>query len=290
MKPLLPTVIGFLIAAVASHAANGQTIRVATFNVNYGNRSGDQVLDAIEKSRADILCLQETTLQSERFLQQQLAVDYPEFHAIGHQGTYYGERFVFASKQKPRNLKFVPPTHGLFGFYSATFSFDDKDVCIINVHLTPFGVPPNAGVVQALAAVGATEKQHAAEIREILKAVPSDSPVVVLGDFNSLSTFRAPTALINAGFTDSFASLHKNPDTHHTWQWPTRPLPLKLRIDYIFHSNHFRSLQSEIIRRDGSDHFLLVSEIKFHKPAAAINLPADSQVGTAGTAQTAEAQ
>lgn len=44
----------YLLAADAS----AQTIRVATYNVNWGNRRGDQVIDAIRTANADVLCLQ----------------------------------------------------------------------------------------------------------------------------------------------------------------------------------------------------------------------------------------
>ena len=73
-------------------------IRIATYNINFGNTFGDEVLSAIADARADILFLQETTLQSEAFLQPRLASWYPHFHVAGHQGRFAAERFVFASK------------------------------------------------------------------------------------------------------------------------------------------------------------------------------------------------
>ena len=48
-------------------------MRVATYNLNYANQSGDAVLNAIAEADADILCLQETTPKSERFLSEKLA-------------------------------------------------------------------------------------------------------------------------------------------------------------------------------------------------------------------------
>jgi endonuclease/exonuclease/phosphatase family metal-dependent hydrolase len=85
----------------------------------------------------------------------------------------------------------------------------------------------------------------------------------VLGDFNSISTFVAPATLTKAGLIDSFAKAHPDDaDAHATWRWPTRPLPIALRIDYIFHTPHFTTTASEIIRREGSDHSLVVSELR----------------------------
>jgi endonuclease/exonuclease/phosphatase (EEP) superfamily protein YafD len=252
----------FLVGLLTPNFASGQSVRVATFNVNYGNRLGDQVLGAIAESKADILCLQETTAQSEQFLRKHLAATYPEFHSVGHQGHFYAERFVFASRMKPRDVVFVPPKDGLFGFYCATFLCGGTDVRVINVHLTPFGVPREATILEGMAAIAATESKHAGEIAGILKAVDADLPTIVAGDFNSLSSFQAPKALVESGFIDSFAFVHADADKHPTWHWPTRPLPLKLRIDYIFHSKHFHTVDSTVIRRNGSDHFLLVSGLE----------------------------
>lgn len=56
--------------------------------------------------------------------------------------------------------------------------------------------------------------------------------------------------------------MHADADVHATWQWPTPALPLRLRIDYIFHSPHFQTRDSAIIARPGSDHALVVSELE----------------------------
>jgi len=247
----------------AGDVAIAQSIRVATFNVNWGNRHGDQVLAAIAASNADILCLQETTPQSERFLKQHLRDRYFEFHAVGHQGAYAAERFAFASQLKPRDLTFHPPQAGLFGLYAATFSLGDRNIRVLSLHLTPFLIPRGSGLRDAMGALMATEEKHRQEIEAVLAAVDQNVPTIIVGDFNSLASFEAPRRLIAAGFIDSFAAMHADADTQPTWRWPTRPLPLALRIDYIFHSQHFRTVSSEIIQQGGSDHFPVVSELEF---------------------------
>ncbi len=100
---------------------HAQSLCVATYNLNYGNRRGDQVLDAISKASPDLICFQESTIQSEQFLRDRLARTYSFFYSVGHEGKYYAERFAFASKTKLTDVEFVPPTQGLFGYYLATF-------------------------------------------------------------------------------------------------------------------------------------------------------------------------
>ncbi|MFY9255300.1 MAG: endonuclease/exonuclease/phosphatase family protein [Fuerstiella sp.] len=253
----LSAVLLFLVGV--SDAA--EPFRIATFNVNYGNLNGREVLDAIAEADADILCLQETTVKAESFLRQQLATTYPEFHSAGHQGKYFAERFVFASRIKPKSLRFVPPSNGLFGFYIAEFEVNAKPLRVVNAHLTPVSTEGATTLAGVLAGIARSEDTRASEAKAIVEHISDNSATIVLGDFNSLSTFQAPQALAAAGLVDSFASVHSDADRHPTWHWPTRPLPVRLRIDYIFHSRHLKTKKSAIVKRGNSDHFPVVSEL-----------------------------
>lgn len=64
---------------ILSFSAHAQSLCVATYNLNYGNRRGDQVLDAILKASPDLISFQESTTQSEQFLRDNLAKVYPFF-------------------------------------------------------------------------------------------------------------------------------------------------------------------------------------------------------------------
>ena len=247
-------------AGLPSHQY-GDRIRVATYNVNWGNRRGDQVIDAITTADADVLCLQETTQQSEQFLKLHLAYQYPVFHSVGHDGEYAAERFALASKTELADLTFYPPDAGLFGFCSATIQLGNVRVRIINVHLSPVLMRGGFGIRQAFEAFADAEAKHAAEIDGIVRTIDLDQPTIVVGDFNSLSNFCAPRRLVQLGFQDAFASMHKSADEHATWHWPTSPVPLAFRIDYIFHSSHLMTTKSEIVRRDGSDHYLVFADL-----------------------------
>lgn len=253
MKILFATFVACLLASSVS----ADSLCVATYNVNYANRRGDQVLDAISKAKADLICFQETTVQSEMFLKEKLADTHPHFYSVGHNGHYLAERFAFASKTELTDIQFTAPEAGLFGFYKADLVFNNEQIQIVNVHLTPFQFKRGAGAYDALAALAGTEKNHADEIDVIVKAIDFDRPAIVLGDFNSISTMVAPQRLLKLGMIDAFAILHEDADRHPTWRWPTRPIPLTFRIDYIFHSEHFTATESQILRREGSDHSML---------------------------------
>jgi endonuclease/exonuclease/phosphatase family metal-dependent hydrolase len=131
----------------------------------------------------------------------------------------------------------------------------------VNVHLTPFRFKKGGGIGAALVALSRTEEIHSKEIDVIVKAIDTSRPTIVVGDFNSPSEFHAPERLRQIGSVDSFASVNSDADIHPTWHWPTKPLPLALRIDYIFCTRHFRTVESKIMRRADSDHYLVVSEL-----------------------------
>ena len=243
--------------------ASADSICVATYNLNWSNRRGDEVLAASEASKADVLLLQETTEQSEDFLRRHLAKPHPHFHSIGNGGRFAGERFAFASKYVLADVKFTPPSAGLFGFYTATLRHPSALIRVVNAHLTPFRIKRGSGIREAMSMISQTERSHEMEINTIMDSIDCQSPTSVAGDFNSISSFCAPKRLAELGLIDSFASVHHDADMHVTWIWPTRPLPLRLRIDYIFHTPHFTAAESRIIRRDGSDHSLVVSKLEF---------------------------
>lgn len=259
MKTLLRLLLVFL--CLISYARGG-SFRVATFNLNWGNRRGDLALNAITAAKPDLICFQETTVQSERFLRDKLSAEFPHFISVGHKGRFAAERFAFASKTHLTDPKYSAPADGLFGFYAVTVSIDDTHVRVINMHLTPVVLKRGDRFTAAMTALSDAEAKHKAEIVAITGGIDPKEPSIVAGDFNSISTFVAPTALTELGLTDSFASVHDDADTQPTWTWPTRPLPISRRIDYIFHTKHFSTLESTIVPGGGSDHSLVVSELQ----------------------------
>lgn len=244
----------------------GETFRIATFNINYGNVNLNDIVRTIRKANADVICLQETTNafrnDSETRLKREFLKTHPYIYFVGHNGRYAAERFGFVSKYPLADKRFVPPVHGLFGTCFATVILPDGNVRLANVHLSPFQVARGSNAVRAFKAISAVESRHKLEIEAIARNVNAKVPTIVCGDFNSLSTFVAPRTLSGLGLQDSFASVTETADSHPTWRWPIKGMPVQFRIDYIFHSSHFETAKSEVLPTVGSDHSLLVSEMK----------------------------
>lgn len=253
----------------ATTVAGETTLRIATCNVHFSNQQFDKTVAAILRARADVVCLQETTPQLERLLQTKLKDRFPEFHATGHQGKIPAERFALLSTTPFRNVEFVPPRDGLFGFYQADVKAGDTDVRVVAVHLSPFLPPRNGGVLEGMAALAETEGTHAREIATVLARIDAQKPAVIAGDFNSLSTSKAPQTLRAAGFVDAAAAVHDQAEQLTTWRFTTPRMQWRLRIDFVFHSRHFTAQSADVISVPGSDHELVVVELRVVSPPAA---------------------
>lgn len=235
---------------------------IATFNINFGNARLDLVREAIQDSKADIVVLQETNEESEKYLREAFTASYPHCKFCGSDRRYLAGRFGIFSSFPIVEMTFVDAEHGLFGTPIYRLKLGSQELRLVNVHLTPFLVTARGGLASAFERMQETEVAHRREIELINEQMVGDMRTVILGDFNSLSNFAAPTFLRERGFTDSFAAVNDNPDQHPTWQWPLGSEKLSFRIDYIFHDSSFESVSSRVIRKDASDHHLLLSQLR----------------------------
>lgn len=243
--------------------APAREFRLATYNINWGNADLEQVAATIVKAQPDILCLQETNAESERFLRQRLGDQFATLQFRGGRGEFAAERFGFASLHRLLGEKFVSRKTGLFGMWIAQFDVNGRTVQVANVHLQPALFSRQTSRLAALAAIGEMEVRHREEIEYFYPQLAADVPTVMAGDFNSLSGFYAPQYLIQRGFADTFAQRNPRADFHATWHWPAARGEIRLRLDYIFCNAHLRPLESRVIESDASDHFLLVTQLEW---------------------------
>lgn len=246
--------------ALLGHDATAFTI--ATLNVNWGNVNLPAIVSAIREADADLVALQETNEESQAWLQDELAPRYPDMLFHDPQEFPAGG-FGFLSKAPVIRHTYVPREHGLFGTWIAEVELGGRVVPVVNVHLQPPVFRREATPLDLLGALGEAEAVRAREIDKIVAQLPPDRPAIILGDFNSLSTFAAPRHLIETGYVDSFASVHTDPDRHATWRWPMRFGTASFRIDYIFHAPALETQESRIVSTAGADHDLLVSRLRW---------------------------
>lgn len=252
-------VLGMMTLATGLLAAEaGREFTIATFNVDFANTNYLEVAEIIRKAKADIVCLQETTLASAKALRDTLGREYPVMKSHGGRGQ---DGFGLLSKLPVTKSEFVEPRHGLFGTLVAQFPLGKTNVQLAIVHL----FPPDARYMDSLPGITQMFREadgiQRLEIGRVWDHLSTNMPALVLGDFNSFSFLGACQLLKNHGFTDSFAAVTDKPDSHGTWRCECRGNVWRFRIDYLWHSPQFQTLESRIIESESSDHHLLVSRL-----------------------------
>jgi len=236
---------------------------VATYNILYRNVDLAGLVAVIREAKADLLALQETNAESEKFLRRHLANVYP--HMMFRAGERAAGGFGFLSRPALQNSKFLDPLPGCCGAWLAEVNLGGTNVQIVSVHLATPKIAKLATILGAVQMFQDVEEIHAKEIARIHEAMNQQLPAIVLGDFNSLSMFAPPRFLSQHGFTDSFAAVTEKPDDHPTCHYPVRGTDFKFRIDYIFHTGQMRTGESRIVPSDASDHSLVVSRLEWRE-------------------------
>ncbi len=267
MKLAILIVVPMLFAMASNGDSFGQSLRIATYNVNWENTAPDQMLDAIRESNADVACIQETTTDWFRLFKIRLNELYP--------CCYKANQFTFLSKRSLHGIE--ANDHSEYAI--ATLAVEGHRLQIVNVHLSPLNLPGNANILALMKELTARDEKHVNELRGMLRTLDLTIPTTIVGDFNGISESKASLVLQQAGFRDSFASVNHTPDQFPTWdlnrmlaieagQHPKRLtdaanyIPVGLRLDYIYHCDKFETTASHVIRREGSDHYLTVSELR----------------------------
>src|SRR5687767_6731392 len=92
---------------------SGPQVRVLTYNVNWGAPEAAVAAQIIHDSRADVVCLQETTPQWEEYLRRALRDRYP-FAEFRNSKGRMGGGLAFFSKLPAREVAYVPSDTGWF--------------------------------------------------------------------------------------------------------------------------------------------------------------------------------
>lgn len=260
-------------------------MRIYSWNVN-GLRAvlnKGALQNVIKCENPDIICLQETKAK-----QGQAEIDFPEYEELWNSAERagYSGTAIF-TKAKPLSVKFFLPTEinmtDEFGnplTEGRVLTAEFENFYLVNVYT------PNSK--NQLERLGLREKKWDPEFLNYLKELEKTKPVVTCGDFNAAheeidiarpntnhhsagftsEERQGITNLINAGFIDTFRTLHPD-EVRYTWwsHWGhARENNVGWRIDYFFISNALKNnLKVAEIHEDylGSDHCPISIELEF---------------------------
>jgi len=284
LRTWIAVLAAFFAALCAASAAPAPTatttLTVMSFNIFYGGdelnlqtrqfckdpagcpETLDQVVAAIRASGADVVGLQEPTMNT-RTIAEKLGWNYSE-------RTSYMSRFPIID----------PP--GANGLYVFVEPVPGRVVAVANVHLPadPYG-PYEARDGATREEVLQLENDLRVpalqtEIHKLPKLAAQDIPVFLTGDFNSPSHFDwtpavdavragvpypvvwpASKALAGAGFVDSFRSVYPNPVARPGFTWtPGSPEGEKVevhdRIDWVLSMGPATATASSVVGEAGN--------------------------------------
>jgi imidazolonepropionase-like amidohydrolase/endonuclease/exonuclease/phosphatase family metal-dependent hydrolase len=256
---------GQIAAPAGAAAAAPITLRVMTFNVEYGGRGVDfaKVIEAIEVARPDIVALEEPEANTREIA---AALGWP-----------YADPRADVISRFP--ILDPPGGDGRFVWVEVR---PGGVVAIANVHLPsdpygPYWIAEGRSVGEVLAL---ERRVRLSQLQPVLDALAGlrGAPVFLLGDFNAPShldwtraaaagrphasevAWPVSVAVEQAGFVDSYRAVHPDPvgKPGHTW-WAARP-PVgddftghpRDRIDLVYAAGPVEAVASQIVGEAGA--------------------------------------
>lgn len=231
------------------NAAGDSSIRILISNVLIENRNSEKLLEHIEKENPDVILLAEVDDWWNEKLKG-IKEKYPN-NLCFPQDNAYGMNFY--TKLKTENLKqnFIVEDDIPSVETEIVLRSGDK-VKFYGLHPRP-PVPSEHG----------ESKERDAELLIVGEMInESRQPTIVAGDLNDVAwsattnLFQKISGLLDArvgrGFYNSFHAEHRF---------------LRMPLDHVFQSNHFRLVELRRLESIGSDHFPIIIEISLEKDA-----------------------
>ena len=227
-------------------------MKIATWNVNSVRARIINILDYLEKSKPDILFLQEIKTENINFPSD-------EFKKIGYESFVFGQKsyngVAFLSKIKidKINLNFIEDDLKQSRIITGNIQIKKKKIKIINIYV-PNGNPIN------------TEKYEYKKkwldkfLMSVKKTLATEKNIIIAGDFNiipdkndvydhnlylndalyKIEIRKYFRELINYGFSDVYRYLKKDKQEYTFWDYMAGSWPKNygMRIDHFLLSNN----------------------------------------------------
>ena len=235
--------------------AEGTALTVMTYNVLYTTTDATPIADTISGADPEVVAFQELTSLLAKQLETAIGDRYP-----------YRTPLLSECRAQVAVWSAYPllsePIGGEFmcRMQTALVYVDGRPVRVASVHAWPYMSMDRVSVEQSFL-------RREEQIKSLLDSVEGKSePLILLGDLNS-TPLHDVYQILSARLTDAFhetgwGSGHTFPATSgRSWGIP---YPSRLvRIDYILHSNHFKTEEAHVGDWDGSsDHLPVIAWLR----------------------------
>jgi len=242
--------IPMMIQTVPAQPIQDNDWHILTYNKWVNNNEYDQLMTWVGEQEADIVVFQESgelfNDESYDFIRE----IYP-YETMASGGVRLLSRHEFVDE--PQIITYSETRSGI----RAEIERDGQTVVFYGVHFslprwTRFSLPLNIPFIMH------DEKPRDAEIQLLLDLVRNEThPVIIAGDFN-MSAWSVAYRNLDADLIDSWQG--------RGWgtSWPNNHvlfapdfIPPLLRLDYIWHSDDFTTIDAQLDDPNGSDHYPL---------------------------------
>lgn len=231
---------------------DAKTLRVLSYNVNFGLAGDSDAIAAIRQSGADLVLLQETTAAWESQIRRQLVDVYPHMafrHCCGagglavlSKGRLVEDEYLSARTQDG----------GWFPAWQHVVETPIGRIQTLNIHLRP----PISNGGSVLRGYFSTRSVRKKEIRAHFSRLDGSLPTVIAGDFNESEDGRAVQYLHKRGLRSALPEFKPGADT---WRWTTSVGPVHSQLDHIVYDPKLTPINAKVLKRGRSDHWPVVA-------------------------------
>lgn len=235
----------------AEAPAPGQpSLRVMTYNVNYGTAGDEETLAAVDRGKAELVLLQETTPAWEEALRARFGAEYAHVgfrHCCGAGGLGVLSKYPYTEQDY-----LEPPERGWFPAWRLIVESPLGRLQVLAVHLRP-QLGDNGGVVSGYFT---TPGVRGAEMETYFSRLDRGLPTIIAGDFNEQRGGRALDYLAERGFKSALSEFD---DSASTWRWQTSLGQLEREFDHVVYGPGLRPLSARVLDAGRSDHLPVVA-------------------------------
>lgn len=258
---LIPAIIILLwivlsLPKIPAHRLKSECLRVGTKNILFTNRHKADILRDVIREDLDIVLFLEFNgknigMESYRKHGYKVVVTHPRLYTHG--------LLLLAKSDLHISGTVEPlPVRGLcrLPFCIARLIVNGKATVLLGVHLPPPISRCEGSRQLAINYFAALLKKG--RLRQDIKMAKKGDPVILFGDFNTISFESALDTLYRAGLEDVYSRHHWQPGP--TWSQP-RWFPAIFRIDFIFIPFFYKSSGAWPVHINGSDHRGVTADI-----------------------------
>jgi vancomycin resistance protein VanJ len=225
--------------------ADAHALNLLTYNIEAPNMQHDRVIEVIRAANADVVALQEVSLQIAPLLQRAFADSYPYMALHPHPGGYAGQGLLSRYPILEDRYWQTDPAWSLGHQRVRLLLPDGTQIVLYNGHPPP----PYLGQPDSF-----NDQLRNADLLQLLALIEQENePHLLAGDLN-MTDQNALYPRLTAHLRDSF----REAGYGLGWSFASfLPLPA-LRIDYVLHSDHWTAQSAHVLADSGgSDHYPL---------------------------------